>query len=112
MTTYSKDIDGNLIVVEKVNQTTTHTREDLERNLEMHKSQLAGNTLAIEKINILLAEYNKLEESQAIPKTIYTEQELIDLNKDEQIVLLNSYGITDIPQYEADRVAKILEMQG
>lgn len=40
-----------------------------------------------------------------------TEQELWDLNKAEQITLLNSYGITDIPQYEAERVAKLLEVQ-
>ena len=42
---------------------------------------------------------------------IYTEKELYDLNKDEQISLLNSLGITDIPKYELGRVKKVLEIQ-
>ncbi len=41
----------------------------------------------------------------------YTERELYDLDKDEQINLLNSLGITDIPRYENERVKKLLEIQ-
>jgi len=42
---------------------------------------------------------------------IYTEKELYDLNKDEQIKLLNSLGTTEIPRYEIDRVKKVLNIQ-
>lgn len=46
-----------------------------------------------------------------IKEKIYTEEQLFDLVKAEQAVILNNYGITKIPTTEPERVAKILEMQ-
>ncbi len=40
-----------------------------------------------------------------------TEKELFDLNKSEQIKILNKLGIKEIPKLEKQRVAKILELQ-
>ena len=50
------------------------------------------------------------EESTSVKKT-YSEKEIIDMNKDEQIIIIRSYGVYDIPKYEKDRVKKILELQ-
>jgi len=43
-------------------------------------------------------------------KLNFTEQELYDLTKAEQIKILKSKGITDIPQYEKGRVEKIINI--
>ena len=42
---------------------------------------------------------------------IHTREELYKMNKDSQIKLLNRYGIDKIPNYEKDRVTKILKLQ-
>ena len=41
----------------------------------------------------------------------YTEKELFDMKKDQQIKILKKLGIEEIPKYEKDRVAAILEAQ-
>lgn len=43
-------------------------------------------------------------------KLVYTEQELYDLTKVEQVKILKKYGIEDIPKYERERVDKIIEI--
>ena len=43
-------------------------------------------------------------------KLVYTEQELYDLTKAEQVKILNSHGIKDIPRYERERVDKIIDI--
>ena len=48
------------------------------------------------------------EITDKMDKLELTEKELYALNKDEQIELLNSIGITDIPRLEKDRVNKIM----
>ncbi len=70
------------------------TKEDIERNINQLEQRLI-------KSNLLLNYFNT-----------YTEQGLFDLTKAEQIVIINSFGETTIPQYEADRVALILTLQG
>lgn len=40
-----------------------------------------------------------------------SETELKALTKDQQIIILNKLGITNIPRYEADRVKLIMEKQ-
>ena len=44
-------------------------------------------------------------------KKLLTEDELFMLSRSEQIKLLNSFGIKDIPKVEVDRVKLILSVQ-
>jgi len=41
----------------------------------------------------------------------YSSEQLFDMTKQEQIVLLNSLGVEKIPRYEKGRVEAILELQ-
>ena len=41
----------------------------------------------------------------------YSNEQLYDMNKKEQIALLNSLGVEKIPRYEKGRVEAILELQ-
>lgn len=60
------------------------------------------------KYNLKMGYETAVKSSQKI----YTKTQLWKLYKAEQVTLLNSYGITDIPRYEAGRVALLLELQG
>ena len=54
---------------------------------------------------------NKTDKEITNPQKItYTEKELYDLTKAEQIEILNSEGIKNIPRYESERVEKIIEI--
>jgi len=44
-------------------------------------------------------------------KKKYTKSELRAMNKKEQIELLKSLGVTEIPRLEKDRIKKIMELQ-
>jgi hypothetical protein len=46
-----------------------------------------------------------------LPKKIFSREQLKHKNRDEQVEILNSYGIKDIPRYEGERIDKILELQ-
>src|SRR3990167_8301051 len=51
-------------------------------------------------------------ESKDKPKVIYyTSKELYSLNKSEQVNLLKSFGVTDIPKNEDGRVNLLLELK-
>ena len=53
----------------------------------------------------------KVEEEITNPqKIIYTEKELYDLSKAEQIEIFKSHGIKDIPRYERERVEEIIKI--
>jgi len=49
------------------------------------------------------------EVTEKMEKLELTEKKLYKLTKDEQIKILNSIGVTDIPKYEKERVDKIME---
>ena len=50
------------------------------------------------------------EKLTEVKKPKYTEKELTDMNEKEQVKILKSLGVKDIPDKEKDRVKKILEL--
>lgn len=64
---------------------------------------ITGVTVNVKK------EDKPVEKVEVKPK--YTEKQLFDMKKDEQVKLLKELGISKIPNLEKDRVSKILESQ-
>lgn len=68
--------------------------------------------MEVNKANI--SENSNVEKSKEKPKEIkkvYTEEELKEMSKKEQVDLLKTYGVTKIPPLEKDRITKLLELQ-
>jgi len=78
------------------------TEEDIDEHYKI-KDRIA-NDLDLEIIT--------KSKKEVKPKiTRYTNEQLYKMKKDDQIKLINRYGINIIPKYEKGRVELILELQ-
>ena len=75
--------------------------------------QHIGNNKYKEATAVLQDALNSFGKKEVVPKTTkkYTEKELYDLNKDEQVKKIKDLGGTLIPRFEKSRVEMILKLQ-
>lgn len=56
-------------------------------------------------------EEEKVSQDESESQKTLSKQEIWDLNKTEQVELINLYDVSEIPRYEKDRVELILNLQ-